>query len=673
MAKVKPQEPAGVSLPSRIIIFGTFVIVLLHVWGAFSPSHDNWGFHFFGLYEGPALIGAAILVLLFMLPSAQSTILNILDKLVAACNKIPAAIQLILLSALVIVAGSFLAPKLHLLGDGAILLRSLAGSEWGPNIMQSFNNQPLMYLLFRGALENHFIESPANTYDLYVWIDRAGAVIFLISVFWLFRSQHMPALEKVLLGAFLFFGAGSQFFFGYIENYVLQYVLTVLYTVSGWLFLEKRASAAVPIGCFIVMMGLHLGNLVFLPSTLYLVYIFFRNRNLSNWVLAGTAIFVGVTGLLGMYFLGYLPALLRHFASGSVDFLRPFSVPDGSFPYAMFSLAHLVDWLNINILVAPMGLVVAVALLIALPPGSFRTNRVLQFLVLTTFCGQTFTWVVNSALGDARDWDLFSGFVTPEIVLCVYLFIHTAAQIRPRKYTLAAVTFLSLLHWGAWIGVNADAERHLRRVRMLDSPKYLSPSAELFFDEALANYFFDNGRYADARIYYERFIRIDPHNPRIIANISDVYRKLGEKEKYFGTLKLAVQLNSHDPGVYSNLGVEYAAREDTARAIEFNEKAIAIDPKQDKAHANLGILYAAKKDYQLAMKHFKTAIDLGMQEPVVFRYAAELSSFLGDYQSALAYYNKYLERNPGDQVLVQKRDRVRAIVSGGGAPAPPNK
>ena len=48
-------------------------------------------------------------------------------------------------------------------------------TDWGSNIMQSFNNQPLMYILFRSALNFHLIESPANTYDLYVWIDRAGA------------------------------------------------------------------------------------------------------------------------------------------------------------------------------------------------------------------------------------------------------------------------------------------------------------------------------------------------------------------------------------------------------------------------------------------------------------------------------------------------------------------
>jgi tetratricopeptide (TPR) repeat protein len=254
----------------------------------------------------------------------------------------------------------------------------------------------------------------------------------------------------------------------------------------------------------------------------------------------------------------------------------------------------------------------------------------------------------------------------------VYLIIHPGRALQPAKYTVAAVTLISLLHWGAWIGVNAAADRHLRRMRLLDNPRYLSLSAQLFYDEALANYFFDNGRYADARIYYERFIKIDSHNPRIIANISDVYRKIGEKDKYFETLKLAVELNSRDPGVYSNLGVEYAGRGDTARAIEFNEKAISLDPKQQKAHANLGILYAAKKDYVTAMKHFRTAIELGMQEPVVYRYAAELSSFMGDYQTALTYFDRYLERNPADQKMTEKRERVRTIVNGGVA-VPPAK
>jgi tetratricopeptide (TPR) repeat protein len=319
----------------------------------------------------------------------------------------------------------------------------------------------------------------------------------------------------------------------------------------------------------------------------------------------------------------------------------------------MFSLVHLMDWLNASLLVAPFGIgIVAVMLFVQLrtPDGK---SPVLIFLTIATSCGLLFTWIINSGVGLARDWDLLASFFMPMVVLEVYLLSRMADQ-KQRRYLLAAVVALTILHWGAWIGINASADRHLRRVKMLNSPAILSYSQQIVFDEALANFSFDNGNYRDARTYYEHFISIENTNPRITGNIADVYRKLGEKDKYFAMLKRAVELKSRDPGIYSNLGVEYAGRGDTARAIEFNERAVAIDSNQRLAHANLGILFTNTHRYALAQQHFASAIALGMHEPVIYRYAGDVCVAQNEYPKALEYYKSYLELVPSDK-------RVRSI------------
>jgi len=185
-------------------------------------------------------------------------------------------------------------------------------------------------------------------------------------------------------------------------------------------------------------------------------------------------------------------------------------------------------------------------------------------------------------------------------------------------------------------------------LRLLGDPRLLSPTTLLFYDEVLANFFFDSGRYADAKIYYEHSVGIDPDNPRIIGNLSDTYRKVGEKDNYFKTLQRAVEIKSTDPGIYSNLGVEYASRGDTNLAILYNEKAVALDPRQEKAHANLGLLYVSKQNFPVAKDHFVKAISLGMNDPVVVKYAAEISYFLGEFPDAVKYYDSYLRMKPGD-------------------------
>ncbi len=629
----------------KIFLFAILAIIGLHIWGALAPAHMNWGVHFFALY--PPFVGIISfgIIALLIIPFSQGRIIALKESVLRSISKIPIPFLIVASSGAVMILGNIFSSKLHLLGDGILLLRSLSNTEWGSNIMQSFNNQPLMYWLFRSALNFHLIDSPASTYDLYVWLDRLSALGMMALIFWWLRPLKLTLFTRVLLGALFFFGAGCQFFFGYIENYVLQYLFTGLFVISGWLALERRAPIALPVLSVIVMCGLHLGNLVFLPALLVLLLVYHPKAQVRTLLVSGV---LSVAGFALIYALGYLPTLLRHFTPESVDFLHPFSTPTGNFGYAMFSSYHFLDWLNLNLLAAPFGLLIAVGIL----AGSARTidwkKPALLFLLVAASCGLIFTWIINSALGMARDWDLLVGFFVPLMILDVYLLSTSEFMTRSRGL-LVVVVACTLIHTAAFIGVNADEERHIARLRLLGDARFLSPTTLLFYDEALANFFFDTGRYAEAKIYYEHSMRIDPNNPRIVGNISDVYRKLGESENYFKMLLRAVEIKSVDPGIYSNLGVEYAGRGDTNRAIEFNERAVALDPRQEKAHANLGLLYVSKKNFPVAREHFVKAMELGMNDPIIVKYAAELSFYLSDFSSSVKYYDVYLRMKPGDQ------------------------
>jgi len=640
-----------------LLLACSLIVVILHGLAALHPTHASWGFHIFGFFGPLFPIAALAVALLFAVPSSHSLVMRWLERIFRTLSKAPLPLLVFGLSAAIIVLGALFSARLHLLGDGALLLRSLSNSDWGANIMKSFNNQPLMYWLFRTALNLHLIDSPASTYDLYVWINRLAALLMIGSIVWCMRQTPAALTEKVLIGSFLFFGAGCQFFFGYVENYVLQYVGTAIFVITGWMALERRISPVVPVITFGVIVGLHLGNGIYAPSLILLLLLYYKkSRKTTVGILAG----LGIAGLAAIYLLGYMPALLRHFSSDSVDFLHPFSVPTGNFPYAMFSLDHLLDWANLNLLIAPLGLLAALVLLLERSVREQVRHPAPLFLLSTAICGLAFTWIVNAALGMARDWDLLSGFFVPLMVFDVYL-LARAEFASPSRHVIAVVAAVTMLHTVGWIGVNASEDRHLARARLLNDGRFLSPTSQLFFDESLANLFYDTGQYPDARVLYEHYISIDPNNPRIIGNISDVYRKLGEKEKYFQMLLRAVEMKSTDPGIYSNLGVEYASRGDTNLAISFNERAVAIDPRQEKAHANLGLLYVSKRNYPLARDHFFTAIDLGMNDQIVLKYAADISFYLNDARNAVKYYDMYLRLKPDDQKARSLRDRARQL------------
>lgn len=647
------------SRPFQLVLGSAVFLLALHAWAMFSPSHANWGIHFWGFYKPWIGIAALLVTVSFFLQRVQTIVLGKLDAIVRFFARKPVALSFIA-GICLLAGGAYLFPAtMHLLGDGAILIRSIPRAQWGAELLSSFRNQPLVEVIYRWIM--NLWTTGASPRDVYATIDFLAGGLFVAILFWLGRNLARPPLERVLLCILLFLAAGSQFFFGYVENYVLQYVLTTAYVVAGWLALERKTSIITPILCFAILPGFSLGSLVLAPSFLFLLLWRFQTRKvLAFSIMAG----IGIAGLVVLSFVGFnIIGFIEHLTQGSVDFLQPFSAIGGNFPYPMFSLPHLLDWLNALLLIFPFALPIVCFVLPTIPRSEWKTNSALQFLVIAAACGLFFTIIINPALGMARDWDMLSSFFIPLAVLSVFLLAHATVKLDPRRSMICIVVVVTVYHWAGWIGVNANADRHLARMKMLDDPRLTSLAAQMAHHEALANYFFNSSNYPEAKTYYEQYMLIDSINPRIIANISDVYRKLGDREQYFQTLLRAVRLQNPNPGIYSNLGVEFASRKDTAHAIEYNEKALALDPNQPKAHANLGILYLAKKDYNRSGTHFGKAISLGMRDPLLFRYAGDAAVARSDYDLALRYYDACLELTPNDSRVRAIRDRIRAAAS----------
>ena len=643
------------SKTNKLILTICALIILIHVWGIIDTTHLNWGVHFWGFFPSIYSLIALAVVILFAFLKFQDAIIKPLERILNKLKRLPIILNFILVLGLAVL-GIYLFPaKLHLLGDGAVLLRSVPHGIMGEEITLSFRNQPLMFWIYKFAMNLHPFQANPDAYTVYYTIDIIAVIGFLILIFWAMQRLQRPIIEKVLLGCIIFFSAGSQFFFGYVENYVLQYVVTAAYAITGWYSLERRIHIVIPILFFIISVLLHLGDLVFLPSLVILILYKWKRSKLQAFIFLATVTIIGIAVL---YFIGFnLVDMTRHLRSGSVDFLQPFTAIGGQFPYPMFSLTHLLDWFNEHMLVVPFGIFLPVVLIPALPKERRWKNPILIFLLSVSACGIFFTWIINSALGLARDWDLFSSFFLPLLILDVYLL--SQVNIGEKKvYALTMIVVTMLFHTIPWIGVNASAEKHLARMRILDNPILLSKAARMAYFESLANYYFDTQQYNEAKVYYLRYMEIDKNNPRIIGNISDVYRRLGDKDNYFNMLLYAVKINSPDAGIYSNLGVEYASRGDTANAIKYNEIAISKNPMAAKAYANLGVLYMSQKDFVKADGYFTTAIKLGMSDPLLFAYSGDVAIRLNDYKRALNYYDYYLSANPSDKHVREIRNKI---------------
>lgn len=651
-------------------IFLAFVIVLigLYAWATLQPSHGNWGIHSLAFYELPIRILSLIIALAIILPAGYNGFIRFIDAGARALrHRNPHVIMGIGITASVALWMLF-PVQLHLLGDGAILLRSIPRSAVSQGLPDNFRNQPLVYVVYRGieALLGVFMNPDAH--DVYYAIDLIGGVLFMTLIFWSMKFIQRPAGEKILLGSLLLFGGGYQFFFGYVENYVLQYVVTAAYALTGWFALEKKLPLWAPVLLFILMTGLHLGSLIFFPSALYLLLarkVGKGGHNRKRIFLGGGAALVILFGVL--FAIGFnIVAFVKHFLDNSADFLPILPVRSEFFAYSMFSPRHLLDWCNACLHIAPFAVVLAIIAFLEQPQDRWWKTPSGIFLLWASGLGMLFTWIINSALGLARDWDLLSSFFVPLMVLTLYQFSLPGSDSR-RKPILTIATVLTLLHLVLRIGINASAEKHLARMEMLNSTALLSMASFITYEEALANYYYDGGEYDKARRAYEIYLQSGALNPRILANMSDCYRRLNRDEDYFQMLKKTADHGSKNPGVYSNLAVEYAQRHDTLRAVAFNLRCLAIDSTQPQAYANLSLLYLNSGNAEECINAARRAIDYGFSNPLIYRIMGKAFIRLNQIDEAIRQYDRYLEAQPGDTVILDQRRRLEEFLKRRGA------
>ena len=632
----------------KLLLSFSVLIILLHLWGALDPSHYNWGVHFFAFYNLPVSLGAFLIALAVLITPVREALAKTIDGFLNLLSSTPAIVK-VALGLFTVLSLTVLFPSRGLLlGDSKLILLTTTHLPASGELSANYRNQPLVVLALRS------IESVLNVFgtpelqDVYVTLDVIATVLFFVIAILFTRTLHISPLGKFLAGLFLLAGGGSQFFFGYIENYSLLYVSIAAYILTGWMSLQKQIHPLIPLICFALCAGLHLGALVVLPSVFVLLYFFWREHKpiaiiiSIGIVLTSVAVFSASQYSL-QRFVERMNAAIQY------DFLPLFTPPQG-FPYAMVSWLHILDWLNANLLIVPFGLVPSILLLIANRKAINITSPGVMFFLSAALCGLLFTFVIHPALGMFRDWDLLASFFVPLMFFTVYIFFQTLQSSNNKNFILAIV-ILSILHTASWVGVNANNERHLQRSEVVTNPSFLGTFAQILYYDRLANIYWERKDYTRVKLWYERYFALDSTNPRIVGNLSDAYRRLGEKENSFQMLILAASLNSRDPGVYSNLGVEYFVRGDTTNAITMSEQSLLLNAHQPHVHANLGTYYAMKKNFIAAIDHFKKAIEQGMKDPFLHKMIGDAYMLMAHDSDALAYYKTYLRMNPRDEQI----------------------
>jgi Tfp pilus assembly protein PilF len=407
-----------------------------------------------------------------------------------------------------------------------------------------------------------------------------------------------------------------------------------------------------------VVFAVHFGMICLLPSVALLWYHSWSKGRLLAVPVSLAAI--TATSALLLWLCGYsFDSFIDVFLHSEKHFLPLRTLTSSWQAYTLFSLNHLIDLLNLQLLLSPFAVILLLAVVSLRFKSILSTGIVSAFLAIFTACGLLFTFVVNSDLGVSRDWDLLASFQLGVPVVSAFLWISSAEQRVVRHRLMALMIGISLLHTAAWIGVNADVERSIARFTLLQDGRFWGKSALAHGCEVIGGYYRDTKEYAQARDWFVRYLKIDSTNSRIWASVAQASSKLGDEREQTYAYEKAVEYGAIFEAVYLDLGSIYAKQRKFDEAIEVLKKGLAVDSSFSLVNESMGeYSILAGRRYREALPYFLRVIRLNPQWHRPYYAAGDCYQHLGEPESTKYYWGNYLRLRPDAPEAAQ----IRAIL-----------
>ncbi len=364
-------------------------------------------------------------------------------------------------------------------GDAYLISKALAWPDPAQRLSYSWQAPLDVFLHSQLWLYGHAHFAWKNALAVYRLLSPIAGILYLAVV--LGVAYSAPRATAWLTFGLLTSLGLLQLFFGYIENYSFMTVgvLAYLWLALGVLQGKRPLWLAATILAF--TNATHPSTIILAPSLLYCgwqVTVKETEKNSAQrnqWLVYNVLqmalpMLLVATATLGLMSNGGhgLQALFTTDRPGGSDarfFVPLWKTSTRWEQYTMFSWAHLRDFLNEQILVAPVILPSLLWLGISTKFAAWkgrkltrltvdRTPPAIIFLMIAALTYLLFTWVWNADYGGQRDWDLFSPVALP---LTLWL-LACLPRSLPDQRTLWAGTMpllmLQWLHTTAWIYQN---------------------------------------------------------------------------------------------------------------------------------------------------------------------------------------------------------------------------
>jgi hypothetical protein len=253
-----------------------------------------------------------------------------------------------------------------------------------------------------------------------------------------------------------------------VENYTIISLGLLLTLFLAWRALRGETQPVWPILIFSITNGFHPSTVFLWPGMWLMVWLCWRRGYVSLaaglWQMLIPPLLVGAGVLVLMESGAHgLASLLGADRPGGGDgrwFVPLFETSTQWEHYTMFSLAHLLDWGNEQLLIAPFGLPLFAFILIAIRRFRipvFETSAARDygfFLAVLAASYLLLSWLWNPDYGGRKDWDLFAPSAFISTFLAAYLLVRVLNDRERLKEAVLFIVAVSLLHTGAWVNAN---------------------------------------------------------------------------------------------------------------------------------------------------------------------------------------------------------------------------
>ena len=450
------------------------ILIVLQFAAFLLPEHAAWGLWPITYLPRPVAFGLALAALAAAL--GGEWLWERADGLRAALRRVrftsPTVRVLIsLLAGLLFYAF----PIRHLRwGDAALLVKALRDPYRITYVWQA----PLdVYLHARGWQLGNALFGWPNPIPVYRILSTAAGVVFVWVLLGLAALLGRNRTERAIFAGLVLTLGTMELFFGYIENYPIMTLGVVIYTYLAVLHMRGRIGLVWPVSALALTHAFHPSTIILTPSLLYLAFApltsggrnvqgsqdvsysgrwRINRRSVLGVVVPYLVVFAGVVALMTAGQHG-LDALAGADFPGGGDrswFVPLFRITTEWQHYTMFSLGHLLDIINQQLLVAPM-IWPTIGLVAVFAWGRVRNlGREGVFLALMAgfYLLLTLTW--NADYGGQKDWDLFSPAAIPAALLLGWLLPVALPERRGLRGAGWAIVAAQGFHLLAWVWQN---------------------------------------------------------------------------------------------------------------------------------------------------------------------------------------------------------------------------